>query len=98
MLIRMRISGTGAESDPFVAPFPVYNLVSIDLQSRRAIIEIPDRFAPDEADAPGSANRPVLEGRPTLIRLSGQRMAHWVEKVRRHYPDQMNKYDPSSME
>ena len=90
----MRLLGTGEKDDPYRVPFPVYTLVAMDPDTKRAIVEIPDATAPDELDDPGTPLRPVLNGRPTLIGFRPQQRLRWLAKVRKRYGKTHGDFDP----
>lgn len=98
MRIRMRLTGSGTEDDPWQVPFPRYTMVDVDYDRRRAIIEIPDALAPDDLDSEDTPLRPRINGRPVLIGLRVAQRVKWAAKLRERYPRTMHRIDPDGFD
>lgn len=81
MLIRVKVIGSGTESDPFRAPLPRYNMVTNVDADGTVVVDVPDRYAPDDAPAAGHPLRPNLGGRGVLIGLTPKQLADWQNKL-----------------
>jgi hypothetical protein len=97
MLVRLRLVGTGVDGDEFRPRFPSFRVVTVDYANMRCVVEIPNRVAPDEHDAPGTPLMPIINGQPVLIGLrAAQRLAWWA-KLRRQFDRIQDRIDPDQV-
>lgn len=93
MRVRMRLVGSGTPDDPFKVRHPHHMMISCDYAAMTAIVDIPDRVAPDDVDAPGSPLRPVVNGAPVVVGLRVAQRLAYAAKLKRLFDPLIGQID-----
>lgn len=85
MLVRVQTIGTGADGDPVRVMMPTCRVIDVDYANKRAIVDLPLEDAPDDVDAPGSPNVPLVNGLPVVTRLTPAQRLRWRARLARRW-------------
>lgn len=97
-LVLCRLLGDGSRQDSFRANFPTYELVSHNVDSKLAIIRVPNSDIPEGLLSPPFNAPWVADGPVNVIRLVGNNARRVTELIQGRYREGFSQWDAANEE
>lgn len=96
MLVRVTLTGSGTDADPWRVPLPTFNLRDISIVGGFAIVEVPDADVLSLGVTLPFDTIQIVKGQPVVTTLTPQQLDDWYAQLQKRYGVTASKFRPTT--